>query len=109
MKPNCRPLWGPFPGFFLVLLLLGACTTKPVVWQKPGVDAEEQGADLAQCRSYAAREAEREFVRDQNDAGASGADGQSMYARNMETYQVQKSTGDLLIRCMKLKGYRQAP
>ena len=108
MAGNVRPYAGACIGLILVVML-GACAAKTMNWQKTNVSPEEQGATLAQCRVFAARETERNFVRQQDNA-ASGAYGeQSTYQQNMASYQTAKDTNALLSRCMKLNGYRRVP
>lgn len=87
-----------------LLVVLAACTVKPATWQKANINPDEQRADMAQCRSYARKEAEKDHLRSQ---GYSTAGDQSTYRQNMDAYQVKKSTSGLFTRCMKLKGYRQ--
>ncbi|NQU57062.1 MAG: hypothetical protein HQ513_07490 [Rhodospirillales bacterium] len=103
-RPFCHRL-------FVVMLtgLLSACAAKPVVWQKPNTQEDVQRAALAQCRSYASAEADRDFERQQSYTGSASSGGQSTYQKNMTAYQAGKSRDDLLSRCMKLKGYRQIP
>lgn len=88
---------------------LGGCAARPAVWQKAGAGDREQSADLSQCRSYAVREAEREYVRDRAYSSDGAFGGQGAYQRNMDAYRVGISQTELLARCMKLKGYRQVP
>lgn len=98
------------PLFILTLMMvLAACAAKPKVWQKANTSVEEQRAAYAQCRSSAASESERDYARDQSYTRSGGYGGQSTYQKNMDAYQVRKSSKDLLARCMKLKGYRQVP
>jgi len=92
----------------LPVLFLSACAAKAVVWQKPNTSTDEQRADLAQCRSYSASEADRDYLKGQRNSGNSDYGEQSTYQQNMAAYQVKKSGVNLLARCMKLKGYRQA-
>jgi len=92
-----------------LIALLAACATKPMVWQKSNGQTAEQSGDLAQCRSYATAEADRDNNRQQNYTGSSSYGDQSTYQKNMTAYKTGKDRGDLLARCMKLKGYRQVP
>ncbi len=92
-----------------LVALLAACAAKPMVWQKSNSQTAEQSDDLAQCRSYANAEADRDNSRRQNYTGSSGYGNQSTYQQNMSAYKVGKNRDDLLARCMKLKGYRQVP
>ena len=87
-----------------LLLLLAACTVKPATWQKANISPDEQRADMAQCRSYARKEAEKDY---QSDRNYSTGGSQSTYQQNMDAYSVKKNTSGLFTRCMKLKGYYQ--
>lgn len=101
----------PHASLILSLMLTGllaACAAKSVVWQKPNTTVEQQGADMAQCRSSANAEADRDFERRQGYGGGAALGGQSTYQKNMTAYRAGKDRDDLLARCMKLKGYRQA-
>ncbi|MBL6932716.1 MAG: hypothetical protein ISR45_07175 [Rhodospirillales bacterium] len=92
-----------------LFIALAACVSRPMVWHKANSGIDEQRSDLAQCRSYAKREAEREYVHGKYNSSSSDYDTQSTYQKNMDAYQVKKSTKGLLSGCMKLKGYRQVP
>ncbi|NQU57157.1 MAG: hypothetical protein HQ513_07975 [Rhodospirillales bacterium] len=98
----------PFISLSLIALL-AACAAKPVVWQKSNGQTGQQSDDLAQCRSYAAAEADRDNSRQQNYTGSSSYGNQSTYQQNMTAYKAGKNRDGLLARCMKLKGYRQVP
>ncbi len=91
----------------LCLLLIG-CVSRPTIWQKANTSIDEQRHALAQCRSFANSEAEREYVQDQTNSGSGVYGSQSPYQKNMGAYQHKKNTQGLLSRCMKLKGYRRA-
>ncbi len=92
-----------------LIALLAACAAKPVVWQKSNGQTGQQSDDLAQCRSYATAEADRDNSRQQNYTGSSSYGDQSTYQKNMTAYKTGKDRDALLARCMRLKGYRQAP
>ncbi|MBC8268566.1 MAG: hypothetical protein H8E36_07455 [Rhodospirillaceae bacterium] len=89
--------------------LLGACAAKPTVWQKSNVQVDEQRAALAQCQAHATREADRAYPPTQAAPVGPGCGGQTTYQKNVDPYQVEKRGGDLLPRCMKLKGSRRFP
>lgn len=92
----------------MLVVLLGGCATRPVVWQKKDIQADQINTDLARCASYADHEAGRELDQQQNFGNNPGFGGQSTYDSNMATFMGGKNRDRLLARCMKLKGYRQA-
>ncbi len=91
-----------FTAALLASLGLAACAA-PVIWQKTGAGNDEQAADMATCRSYAAREADLEYQRGDPFAGDNA--GQDTYQKNMAVYQARKSTDRLFSFCMTGRGY----
>lgn len=87
-----------------VVLVLSACTPRTVNWHKANASPDETGSVLRQCSTYATREAEKNFARDQiSSSGRLGE--QSTYRKNMDAYQAKKDITSLLNRCMKQYGY----
>lgn len=92
---------------FAILIGLVACA-QPVRWQHPSAPQERWGADLDTCKRLAAREGQREYLKQQTLRGTDYTGKEESYDARMAAFEIRKFEAQLVEECMIRKGYAKA-
>ncbi|MCP5366542.1 MAG: hypothetical protein H6907_04835 [Hyphomicrobiales bacterium] len=90
------------------LVLLAACAG-PAKWHKAGADDRQSAADLAACRSLAARQAERDLAPEASRLEGTDLRRESSLGAQMLQYEYKKRRARLFTACMAQRGYAKQP
>lgn len=91
----------------LAMVLLAGCVSTGTSWKKAGATAHEFAVDKASCRSYARREAERNFDSRSGASSAGGVNNDAAYNSLMGRHDLRRDSREIFERCLIRRGYRK--
>jgi hypothetical protein len=100
-------LLGPMARIVAPLLLLASCD-QPMLWEKPGADAEARARDLDECRAAASDESNRNYYPASGVQSGSSWRWPSDWPQRAESQRFYAET-NLTRFCMRNKGWELIP
>jgi len=95
----------PIIALILALVLPAACAKRPVGWQNPDVNADQQSVDQANCRSRAKRKAEDEHAAAEPMPSGSGFNTGAAFSNQISQYDAARRAQALYEGCLRRLGY----
>lgn len=92
----------------LVGMALAGCVSTGAAWKKDGATADDFAVDKAACRSYARREAKRNFDSRAGATASGGVNNDAAYNALMSRHDARRDSREIFERCLIRRGYRKA-